>query len=127
MINKEYNYSKEWQVLFNLSKGYGIQVIKDVQMDAILNKKINWFLNNGAAGVLVMLKEVFGSEAVQEFNTFLEYFLSNTDNPGHYYHSDTIKQDIKRMKFAAMEIDFKKYLEDLKQELIEIDKQKGRN
>lgn len=124
MTDDNLQYSPEWQVLHKLAKGEGLASIEKVQMDASLNKKINWFLFNGATGVLMLIKEVYGSDGVKEFYEFLDYFMSDADSLGHYKYSDKIKNDIKTVKDALQGVDFSKFLTDLKQELIELDKRK---
>ena len=86
-----------------------------------MNKKVNWFLFNGVTGVLMLIKEIYGSTDLKEFYMFLDYFMKDVDKPGHYQYSDKIKSDIKTVKSAVQESDFKKYLEQLKQELIKLD------
>ncbi|WP_241009904.1 hypothetical protein [Lactobacillus helveticus] len=48
MVYEKIQYSKEWKVLKELSKGQGLEELKQVQIDASLNRKINWFLYGGA-------------------------------------------------------------------------------
>lgn len=127
MVYDEIQYSKEWKVLKELSKGQGLQELTQAQIDASLNRKINWFLYGGASGVISMIKEIYGNEALKEFYQFLDYFVSDPDTWGHYYHSDKINADAKTIEDATQGLDFKEYLEGLKKELIEQDKQKGRS
>lgn len=127
MTNEKFQHSKEWKILKELSKGRGLQELKRVQIDASLNRKINWFLYGGASGVISMIKEVYGDEALKEFYQFLDYFISDSDTWGHYYHSDKINADAKTIADSTQGLNFGKYLEDLKKELVEGDKQKGRD
>lgn len=127
MTNEKFQHSKEWKILKELSKGRGLQELKRVQIDASLNRKINWFLYGGASGVISMIKEIYGDEALKEFYQFLDYFISDPDTWGHYYHSDKINADTKTIEDATQGLNFREYLEDLKKELIEGDKQKGRD
>lgn len=126
MTDEKIQYSKEWRVLKELAKGKGLKELTQVQIDASLNRKINWFLFSGAGGVISMIKEIYGNEALKEFYKFLDYFVSSPDTPGHYYHSDKINSDIKTIADATQEINFKEYLDKLKKEIIEDDKRKGR-
>lgn len=126
MADEKLHSSKEWQVLKDLAKGNGLQETEKPQLDATLNRKVTWFLYNGAGGVLTLIKEVFGDDGLKDFYDFINYFLSNSDTLGHYYHSDKIDNDIASIRDAVQELDFKKYLSNLKQELIEQDKKKGR-
>lgn len=121
MIDKELLYSSEWVVLHELAKRKGLSNLERIQTDASLNKKVNWFLFNGVTGVLMLIKEIYGSTDLKEFYMFLDYFMKDVDKPGHYQYSDKIKSDIKTVKSAVQESDFKKYLEQLKQELIKLD------
>ena len=66
MTNEKFQHSKEWKILKELSKGRGLQELKRVQIDASLNRKINWFLYGGASGVISMIKEIYGDEALKE-------------------------------------------------------------
>ena len=127
MAYEKIQYSKEWKILKELSKGQGLQELKQVQIDASLNRKINWFLYGGASGEISMIKEIYGDEALKDFYQFLDYFVSDPDTWGHYYHSDKINADTRIIADATQGLDFKEYLEDLKKELIEGDKQKGRD
>lgn len=114
MVNEKVHYSKEWQVLKELAEGKGLQELEQTQLDATLNRKIYWFLFNGAGGL-------------KAFYEFLNYFISNSDTPGHYYHSDKASNDMKLISTATQKLDFKQYLKNLKKELIENDERKGRN
>lgn len=127
MTYEKIQYSKEWQILKELSKGQGLQRLKQIQIDASLNRKIDWFLYGGASGIISMIKEIYGNEALKEFYQFLDYFVSDPDTWGHYYHSDKINADTKIIEDATQGLDFKEYLEKLKKELVEQDKQKGRD
>lgn len=127
MTHEKIQYSQEWKILKELSKGQGLQELKQVQIDASLNRKINWFLYGGASGVISMIKEVYGDRALKEFYQFLDYFVSDPDTCGHYYHSDKINADTKTIADATQSLDFKEYLKGLRKELIERDKQKGRD
>lgn len=124
MTDDNLQYSPEWQVLHKLAKGKGLASIEKVQVDISLNKKINWFLFNGATGVLMLIKEVYGNEGLKEFYSFLDYFMSDVNSLGHYQYSDKIKNDIKATKDVLQGVDFSKFLTGLKQELIELDKRK---
>lgn len=126
MANEKLHYSKEWKVLKNIANGNGLQGLEKPQLDATLNKKVNWFLYNGAGGVLSMIKEIYGEDALKIFYQFLNYFISDSDTPGHYYHSDKASNDMKLISTATQEIDFKQYLEKLKTKLVENDERKGR-
>lgn len=127
MANEKVHYSKEWQVLKELAEGKGLQELEQTQLDATLNRKIYWFLFNGAGGVLNMVKELYGDDGLKAFYEFLNYFISNSDTPGHYYHSDKASNDMKLISTATQKLDFKQYLRNLKKELIENDEQKGRS
>ena len=70
MVYEKIQYSKEWKVLKKLSKGQGLEELKQVQIDASLNRKINWFLYGGASGVISMIKEVYGDRALKEYYHF---------------------------------------------------------
>ena len=61
MVYDKIQYSKEWKVLKELSKGQGLQELTQAQIDASLNRKINWFLYGGASGVISMIKEIYGN------------------------------------------------------------------
>lgn len=126
MAYEKIQYSKEWKILKELSKGQGLQELSQVQIDASLNRKINWFLYGGASGVISMIKEIYGDRALKEFYQFLNYFISDPDTWGHYYHLDKINADTKTIEDATQGLNFREYLEDLKKELVEGDKQKGR-
>ena len=126
MTYEKFQYSKEWKILKELSKGQGLQELKQAQVDASLNRKINWFLYGGASGVITLIKEIYGDEALKKFYQFLDYFISNPDTLGHYYHSDKIKADTKTIADSTQGLNFGEYLGDLKRELVEGDKQKGR-
>lgn len=127
MDNEKYEFSKEWRVLKQLAEGNGLESLEHTQLDASLNRKIYWFLFNGAGGVLTLIKEIYGDHALKIFYEFLDYFLATPDRAGHYYHSDTIKSDIETIRFATQGLDFEKYLANLKKELIANDKSKGRD
>lgn len=127
MANEKVHYSKEWQVLKELAEGKGLQELEQTQLDATLNRKIYWFLFNGAGGVLNMVKELYGDDGLKAFYEFLNYFISNSDTPGHYYHSDKASNDMKLISTATQKLDFKQYLRNLKKELIENDERKGRS
>lgn len=127
MKNEKIHYSKEWQVLKELAEGKGLQDLEQIQLDATLNRKIYWFLFNGAGGVLNMVKELYGDDGLKAFYEFLNYFISNSDTPGHYYHSDKASNDMKLISTATQKLDFKQYLKNLKKELIENDERKGRS
>ncbi len=126
MTNEKVHYSKEWQVLKELAEGKGLRELKQTQLDATLNRKVYWFLFNGAGSVLNMIKETYGNDALRPFYEFLNYFISCPDTPGHYYHSDKASNDMKLISTATEGLDFEKYLKDLKKELIENDERKGR-
>lgn len=126
MANVDLKYSKEWMVLRELSQGYVVSSSLKSQTDASLNKKIFWFLFNGAAGVIEMIKEIYGEKAVEDFYKFLDYFISSPDTVGHYYHSYKMNEDLKQIKVATQGMRFDNYLRDLKKELIKIDQEKGR-
>lgn len=126
MANERLHYSKEWQVLKELAEGKGLQELERTQLDATLNKKVYWFLFNGAGSVLSMIKEIYGDDALKAFYEFLNYFISNPDTPGHYYHSDKASNDMKLISTATQGLDFEMYLKDLKKELVENDERKGR-
>lgn len=127
MKNEKIHYSKEWQVLKELAEGKGLQDLEQIQLDATLNRKIYWFLFNGAGGVLNMVKELYGDDGLKAFYEFLNYFISNSDTPGHYYHSDKVSNDMKLISTETQKLDFKQYLKILKKELIENDERKGRS
>ena len=117
---ERFELSPEWKVLIELSKndeklkGFG-----EAQKDAELNKKINWFLFNGATGVLVLIRDNYGDEALNEFFEFLKNYISDHDKPGFYKYSKKIEADIAVIKAATQGLDFKHYLMELKLELIE--------
>lgn len=127
MTHEKFQYSKEWKILKELSKGRGLQELKQVQIDASLNRKINWFFYGGADGVVAMIKEIYGDNALKKFYQFLDYFVSDPDTWGHYYHSDKINADTRTIADATQGLNFKEYLEGLKKELVEQDKQKGKD
>ncbi|MGL5898883.1 MAG: hypothetical protein ACRCZW_04340 [Lactobacillaceae bacterium] len=127
MANEKVHYSKEWQILKELAEGKGLQELEQTQLDATLNRKIYWFLFNGAGGILNMVKELYGDDGLKAFYEFLNYFISNSDTPGHYYHSDKASNDMKLISTVTQKLDFKQYLKNLKKELIENDERKGRN
>lgn len=127
MKNDKIHYSKEWRVLKELAEGKGLQDLEQIQLDATLNRKIYWFLFNGAGGVLSMVKELYGDDGLKAFYEFLNYFISNSDTPGHYYHSDKASNDMKLISTETQKLDFKQYLKNLKKELIENDERKGRS
>lgn len=127
MTNEKIHYSKEWQVLKELTEGKGLQDLEKTQLDATLNRKIYWFLFNSAGSVINMIKELYGEDGLKAFYEFLNYFISNSNTPGHYYYSDKASNDMKLISTATQELDFKQYLENLKKELIENDERKGRS
>ncbi|NRN98587.1 hypothetical protein [Lactobacillus helveticus] len=67
MTNEKVHYSKEWQVLKELAEGKGLRELKQTQLDATLNRKVYWFLFNGAGSVLNMIKETYGNDALGHF------------------------------------------------------------
>ena len=89
---ERFELSPEWKVLIELAKndeklkGFG-----EAQKDAELNKKINWFLFNGAAGVLVLIRDNYGDEALNEFFEFLKNYISDHDKPGFYKYSKKLR------------------------------------
>lgn len=56
----------------------------------------------------MLIKEIYGSTDLKEFYMFLDYFMKDVDKPGHYQYSDKIKSDIKTVKSAVKESEFKK-------------------
>ena len=123
-MQNDKKYSPEWRALYDLSKGNGLSELKEAQTDASLNKKINWFLKNGSGGLVVMIRDVFGKDSLESFYKFLNYYISLSDTNGHYHYSDTMKKDINIIENASQGIDFDKYLEQLKDELIKQDIEK---
>lgn len=123
-LDNNMDFTPEWTALKELAAGNGLNALKDPQLDASLNKKIYWFLNGGAAGVLIIIKDVFGKDALQEFYEFLNYYLSSSESDGHYHYSDVIKNKIKDTAFQMQGTEFNEYIQNLKSELIEKDKNK---
>lgn len=114
----------EWQALKDLTEGEGLKLVDDPQTDGLFNQKIHWFLEGGAAGVLILIKEVFGEDGLKQFYEFLDYYLSSPDGDGHYHYSNTIKTKIKNTGLEMLGVEFADYIKGLKKELIEIDRQK---
>lgn len=74
MTYEKFQYSKEWKILKELSKGQGLQELKQAQVDASLNRKINWFLYGGASGVITLIKEIYGDEALKKVLSIFRLF-----------------------------------------------------
>lgn len=66
--------------------------------DFILYRKIVNFLYRGAAGTLFEIKEGLGEKELKMFMQYLLFFLSNVENPGHYYPSSLVKSQIKQIQ-----------------------------
>lgn len=120
--NDNFIYSKEWKVLLELANGQVISDDNPIQNTATLNKKVNWLLYNGGAGVFAMIYEIFGKEELDRFYKFITYFIVRSDIPGHYYHSYQIKKDIENIRDQTQDVIFKDYIANLKKELILKDK-----
>lgn len=117
----KYSYTNEWKVLEELSLGNGMSDILKPQIDASFNKKIYWFLKGGAVGIIVIIDQVLGKEAVSKFYEFIDYYISHTDKKGHYHLPDTINKKIEDTALELQDFDFERYLKQLKQELIDQD------
>ena len=66
--------------------------------DFILYRKIVNFLYRGAAGTLFEIREGLGEKELKMFMQYLLFFLSNVENPGHYYPSSLVKSQIKQIQ-----------------------------
>lgn len=119
---KKIKLTKEWQALADLANGTtGLGTLPKADETANLNKKIMWFLKSGPAGILQNILAVFGSEGLEEFNKFLDYYLKDQGVPGHYQPSKSNESTIKALKEENSDTNFSFYLNNLKEELRELD------
>lgn len=126
MVEEEPKISPEWKVLFQLAKGNDLDFDEEPQLDNSLNQKVRWFLSGGACGVLVMIRDIFGKQAVQEFLTFLNDYMDKPDSDGHFHYSDTLMKAIDEIDNECQKVNFKDYLQNLRAELVQEDKNKKR-
>ena len=119
---KRIKLTEEWQALVDLANGTtGLGTLPKADETANLNKKIMWFLKSGPVGILQNILAVFGSEGLEEFKSFLDYYLEDQGAPGHYQPSKGNDSAIKALKNENSDTDFSVYLANLKQELRELD------
>lgn len=83
--------------------------------DFILYRKIINFLYRGAAGTLFEIKEGLGEKGLKMFMQYLLFFLSNVENPGHYYPSSLVKSQIKQIREVAGLFDIADTLNEISQ------------
>lgn len=115
MVKNEVVYTPEWLEIVKLAKNVELKKdkLKPV-FDVWVNRKIEWFLFNGAAGVLYLLKEVFGKKALNEFINFVLDYLDNESTPGHYYPSTNIKTELNKYCETARLFNLDEYLTGIK-------------
>ena len=123
-IKDKYNLALEWQVLTELASGLGINGLDQEKsnLDLTLNKKLIWFIRGGGAGVLYLIKDTYGQTKLNEFYQFLNQYLSGTNRIGGIKLSDSL---IKSLQFSSKQ-DFSEILSNLRQELNDEDKRKGK-
>lgn len=126
MAENEIAYTPEWQEIDRLAK---TSEIKKDQLtpvfDIWVNRKIEWFLFNGAVGVLYLLKEVFGKDGLNKFIKFILEYLDKENTPGHYYPSDSIKTELKKYHETARLFSLDEYLTGTKALMYEKNCKKG--
>lgn len=93
--------------------------------DVWVNRKIEWFLFNGAVGVLYLLKQVFGRESLDKFLEFILDYLNEENTPGHFYPSINFNTELKKYRETARLFDLDVYLKQIKAVMYEKDSKKG--
>lgn len=126
MVENEIVYTSEWLEIIKLAK---TNEIKKDQLtpvfDIWVNRKIEWFLFNGAVGVLYLLKEVFGKAGLNKFIYFILEYLNQENTPGHYYPSANIKTELNKYRETARLFSLDEYLSGIKSLMYENDYKKG--
>ncbi|MCT6888520.1 MAG: hypothetical protein M3Z87_02500 [Lactobacillus sp.] len=127
-IKDKYNLALEWQVLTELASGLGINGLDQEKsnLDLTLNKKLIWFIRGGGAGVLYLIKDTYGQTKLNEFYQFLNQYLSGTNRIGGIKLSDSLIKSLQFIQTESSKQDFSEILSNLRQELNDEDKRKGK-
>lgn len=96
---KDYKLTAFWKEIAEIVKApnYKEEKIKP-NGDYILYKKIVTFLYRGSAGTLYEIKQALGEEKLRSFLDYLNFYLSNTETPGHYYPYKLVNKQIREIK-----------------------------
>ncbi|MDU7064719.1 MAG: hypothetical protein E6336_01110 [Lactobacillus crispatus] len=115
-IKLEVQLSIEWLALADLATETEIKTklpVKNADFDQWLVNKLTWFLYNGPAGTLYLIKEVFGDKELDKFIQWLLEYIQNPGTPKHYYPSDQVIKRITEYKESSKLIDFDQTLSDI--------------
>ncbi|RMC26300.1 MULTISPECIES: hypothetical protein [unclassified Lactobacillus] len=118
-IKEKYNLAPEWKVLTELASGLGINNLdqEKANLDLSLNKTIMWFLLDGAAGVLYLIKDNYGWIGLNQFYQFLNQYLDKPNQIGGVKLSDSLIRKSQFIKTESSRQDFSRILSNLQQEL----------
>lgn len=118
-IKEKYNLAPEWKVLTELASGLGINNLdqEKANLDLSLNKTIMWFLLDGAAGVLYLIKDNYGWIGLNQFYQFLIQYLDKPNQIGGVKLSDSLIRKSQFIKTESSRQDFSRILSNLQQEL----------
>lgn len=118
-IKEKYNLASEWKVLTELASGLGINNLdqEKANLDLSLNKTIIWFLLDGAAGVLYLIKDNYGRISLNQFYQFLNLYLDKPNQIGGIKLSDSLIRKAQFIKTESARQDFSRILSNLQQEL----------
>lgn len=127
-IKEKYNLAPEWKVLTELASGLGINNLdqEKANLDLSLNKTVMWFLLDGAAGVLYLIKDNYGWIGLNQFYQFLNLYLDKPNQIGGIKLSDSLIRKSQFIKTESARQDFSRILSNLQQELKDRDTGKGK-
>lgn len=83
-----------------------------------------WFVQGGAAGVLYLIKAVYGQVGLNEFYQFLNRYLGRVNQIGGISLSDSLIKSLHFVQTESGRQDFSKILNNLQEELREQDLRK---
>lgn len=119
---KDYKLTPLWQEIAEIIKNPDFQrSTVEPNGDFILYKKIITFLYRGPAGTLYEIKQALGKEQLDIFLKYVDFYLSNSETPGHYYPSRLVKNQIKEIEKSKNLFNLNETLNEISQ--LEYEKQ----
>ncbi|RHW50330.1 hypothetical protein DS834_06685 [Lactobacillus bombicola] len=119
-------YTQEWKEIAKLAKESDVSTNKlSPHFDIWLDHKVEWFLFNGAVGVLYLIKSIFGNSGLEEFIKFVLKYMDDENTLGHYHPSANVKTELGKYRESARLFTLNEYLIEIGKNLYENDT-KGR-
>ncbi|MCH3990753.1 MAG: hypothetical protein LKF01_03385 [Lactobacillus sp.] len=87
-----FNLANEWLTLFHVK--HIVRNDDTALIDSWIVNKLAWFILNGAAGILYLVKYIWGDQGLEIFFEFISWFVTDNSKPGHYHPSKALQTSI---------------------------------